>query len=69
MAFCARQMAFLFFSPLHSFRSSLDDYCPKKQVGRIQELVIKMLNDLYTDVEVQKDYEDEIVSTSSETKT
>ncbi|PIK36891.1 putative UPF0489 protein C5orf22-like [Apostichopus japonicus] len=50
-------------------RSSLDDYCPKKQVGRIQELVIKMLNDLYTDVEVQKDYEDEIVSTSSETKT
>ncbi|PIK57619.1 hypothetical protein BSL78_05445 [Apostichopus japonicus] len=41
-------------------RSSLDDYCPKMQVGRIQELVIKMLNDLYTDVEVQKDYEEEI---------
>lgn len=47
-------------------RSSEDDYCPKRQVGQIQELVVNMLRDLYTDIELKIDFETEISSPSAE---
>ncbi|KAJ8041171.1 UPF0489 protein C5orf22 [Holothuria leucospilota] len=38
-------------------RSSEDDYCPKGQVNKIQELVVTMLKELYGEIEIKLDYE------------
>ncbi|XP_064641012.1 UPF0489 protein C5orf22 homolog [Lineus longissimus] len=40
-------------------RSSRDDYCPSHQVEWIQEKVVAMLESLYGDIVVHKDYGDE----------
>ncbi|XP_038154627.1 UPF0489 protein C5orf22 homolog isoform X1 [Cyprinodon tularosa] len=38
-------------------RSSLDEYCPAEQVDSVQERVLAVLEGLYGDLDVQKDYE------------
>ncbi|XP_035990190.1 UPF0489 protein C5orf22 homolog isoform X1 [Fundulus heteroclitus] len=38
-------------------RSSLDEYCPAEQVDSVQSRVLAVLEDLYGDLDVHKDYE------------
>ncbi|MEQ2285281.1 hypothetical protein AMECASPLE_030182 [Ameca splendens] len=37
-------------------RSSLDEYCPAEQVDLVQSRVLAVLEDLYGDLDVHKDY-------------
>ncbi|XP_041847553.1 UPF0489 protein C5orf22 homolog [Melanotaenia boesemani] len=44
-------------------RSSLDEYCPAKQVDSIQSKVLAILGDLYGELDLHKDYETNNIDT------
>ena len=39
------------------YRSSLDEYCPSEQVDSVQSRVLAVLESLYGELDLHKDYE------------